>query len=128
MTDSETGYVAFSLRHDDDWGSGSAKDLIVGLLLHQGLVCMQKLEPPLSQEKERRLYLSALGIYIVRCMLIMTSLQSNLANSASLIWHALHSMPEPSNHANWAGKEPQSPEAAGQGRAGQVVVVVAGPD
>ncbi|KAH8147493.1 uncharacterized protein LAJ45_08320 [Morchella importuna] len=27
----------------------------------------------------------------------------NLANSASLIWHALHSMPEPSNHANWAG-------------------------
>ncbi|RPA89252.1 GAF domain-like protein [Choiromyces venosus 120613-1] len=27
----------------------------------------------------------------------------NLANTASLIWHALKSMPEPSNHANWAG-------------------------
>ena len=30
--------------------------------------------------------------------------ESNLANTASLIWHALKSMPEPSNHINWAGK------------------------
>ncbi|KAG0638833.1 GAF domain-like protein [Tuber brumale] len=29
--------------------------------------------------------------------------KSNLANTASLIWHALKSMPEPSNHINWAG-------------------------
>ncbi|KAG0129335.1 GAF domain-like protein [Tuber indicum] len=27
----------------------------------------------------------------------------NLANTASLLWHALKSMPEPSNHINWAG-------------------------
>ncbi|CAZ85923.1 unnamed protein product [Tuber melanosporum] len=29
--------------------------------------------------------------------------ESNLANTASLLWHALKSMPEPSNHINWAG-------------------------
>jgi len=27
----------------------------------------------------------------------------NLANAASLLWHALHSMPGPSKHVNWAG-------------------------
>lgn len=28
---------------------------------------------------------------------------SNLANAASLLWHALTSLPEPSNRVNWAG-------------------------
>jgi len=28
---------------------------------------------------------------------------SNTANTASLLWHAFHSLPSPSNHANWAG-------------------------
>ena len=28
---------------------------------------------------------------------------SNLANTASLLWHALHSLPAPSNQVNWAG-------------------------
>ncbi|TKA74188.1 hypothetical protein B0A55_05147, partial [Friedmanniomyces simplex] len=27
----------------------------------------------------------------------------NTANTASLLWHAFHSLPAPSNHANWAG-------------------------
>ena len=31
-------------------------------------------------------------------------LGSNLANVASLIWHALKSMPYPSNEVNWAGE------------------------
>lgn len=35
--------------------------------------------------------------------------ESNLANTASLIWHALKSMPEPSNHINWAGKREKGP-------------------
>jgi L-methionine (R)-S-oxide reductase len=28
---------------------------------------------------------------------------SNTANTASLLWHALHSLPSPSSHVNWAG-------------------------
>ena len=28
---------------------------------------------------------------------------SNTANAASLIWHALHALPSPSNQVNWAG-------------------------
>jgi L-methionine (R)-S-oxide reductase len=28
---------------------------------------------------------------------------SNTANAASLIWHALHALPTPSNKVNWAG-------------------------
>ncbi len=28
---------------------------------------------------------------------------SNTANTASLIWHALHALPSPSNQVNWAG-------------------------
>ena len=28
---------------------------------------------------------------------------SNTANAASLIWHALHALPSPSNKVNWAG-------------------------
>lgn len=46
-------------------------------------------------------------------MLIVTLLRSNLANTASLIWHALQSMPEPSNHANWAGKGVVDPKRPG---------------
>ena len=29
--------------------------------------------------------------------------ESNTANAASLLWHALHALPSPSNQANWAG-------------------------
>ena len=29
--------------------------------------------------------------------------RSNLANAASLLWHALHALPRPSNQTNWAG-------------------------
>ena len=29
--------------------------------------------------------------------------RSNLANTASLLWHAYQSLPFPSNEANWAG-------------------------
>lgn len=28
---------------------------------------------------------------------------SNTANTASLLWHALHALPSPSNKVNWAG-------------------------
>lgn len=31
------------------------------------------------------------------------NLRSNLANTASLLWHAYHSLPSPSNHVNWVG-------------------------
>ncbi|KXH30685.1 GAF domain-containing protein [Colletotrichum nymphaeae SA-01] len=31
------------------------------------------------------------------------NLYSNLANTASLLWHAYHSLPAPSNAVNWAG-------------------------
>ncbi|CAO2651991.1 Nn.00g002740.m01.CDS01 [Neocucurbitaria sp. VM-36] len=27
----------------------------------------------------------------------------NFSNTASLLWHAYHSLPSPSNHVNWAG-------------------------
>ena len=30
-------------------------------------------------------------------------MSSNTANTASLLWHALHSLPAPSNLVNWAG-------------------------
>lgn len=30
-------------------------------------------------------------------------IHSNTANAASLIWHALHALPSPSNQVNWAG-------------------------
>jgi L-methionine (R)-S-oxide reductase len=29
--------------------------------------------------------------------------RSNTANTASLVWHALHALPSPSNQVNWAG-------------------------
>ena len=38
---------------------------------------------------------------------------SNTANAASLIWHALHALPSPSNQVNWAGfyvLDPSTPE------------------
>jgi putative methionine-R-sulfoxide reductase with GAF domain len=28
---------------------------------------------------------------------------SNTSNASSLLWHALHALPSPSNHTNWAG-------------------------
>jgi L-methionine (R)-S-oxide reductase len=37
---------------------------------------------------------------------------SNTANAASLIWHALHALPSPSNQVNWAGfyvSDPSTP-------------------
>lgn len=37
---------------------------------------------------------------------------SNLSNAASLLWHALHALPAPSSHTNWAGfyvLDPSSP-------------------
>ncbi|KAH0383830.1 GAF domain-like protein, partial [Aureobasidium melanogenum] len=36
----------------------------------------------------------------------------NLSNAASLLWHALHALPAPSSHTNWAGfyvLDPSSP-------------------
>ena len=30
-------------------------------------------------------------------------IHSNLSNAASLLWHAFHSLPAPSNAVNWAG-------------------------
>jgi putative methionine-R-sulfoxide reductase with GAF domain len=30
-------------------------------------------------------------------------LNSNTSNASSLLWHALHALPSPSNHTNWAG-------------------------
>ena len=34
---------------------------------------------------------------------------SNLANTASLLWHAYHSLPPPSSHVNWAGFYTRTP-------------------
>lgn len=31
------------------------------------------------------------------------TLYSNLANASSLLWHAFHSLPAPSNRVNWSG-------------------------
>lgn len=36
--------------------------------------------------------------------MILTDRASNLANAASLLWHAYKSLPAPSNEVNWAGK------------------------
>ncbi|RYP66094.1 hypothetical protein DL771_007985 [Monosporascus sp. 5C6A] len=35
----------------------------------------------------------------------------NLANAASLLWHAYKSLPSPSNHVNWAGNSTPEPLA-----------------
>ncbi|RYP39064.1 hypothetical protein DL768_010738 [Monosporascus sp. mg162] len=35
----------------------------------------------------------------------------NLANAASLLWHAYKSLPSPSNHVNWAGDSTPEPPA-----------------
>ncbi|TEA12778.1 Free methionine-R-sulfoxide reductase [Colletotrichum sidae] len=34
---------------------------------------------------------------------VLTALPSNLSNTASLLWHAYHSLPAPSSSVNWAG-------------------------
>ncbi|GAB7365655.1 hypothetical protein MBLNU230_g6996t1 [Neophaeotheca triangularis] len=38
----------------------------------------------------------------------------NTANTASLLWHALHSLPSPSNKVNWAGFYVLDPSVPGQ--------------
>ncbi|KAF2867623.1 GAF domain-like protein [Massariosphaeria phaeospora] len=47
-------------------------------------------------------------------MLTSLTLQaSNLANTASLLWHAFHSLPSPSNSVNWVGfyvLDPKAPQ------------------
>lgn len=35
--------------------------------------------------------------------LVFADIPSNLANTASLLWHAFHALPSPSNQVNWAG-------------------------
>ena len=35
--------------------------------------------------------------------LFLTTHNSNFSNTASLLWHAYHSLPSPSNSVNWAG-------------------------
>lgn len=42
------------------------------------------------------------------------SRSSNTANTASLLWHALHSLPSPSNQVNWAGFYVLDPSVTGQ--------------
>ena len=39
---------------------------------------------------------------------------SNLANAASLLWHALHALPSPSKNVNWAGFYVLDPKKAEQ--------------
>lgn len=39
---------------------------------------------------------------------------SNLANAASLLWHALHALPSPSDAVNWAGFYVLHPSRPGQ--------------
>ena len=39
---------------------------------------------------------------------------SNLANASSLLWHAYHSLPKPSNAVNWTGFYTSDPHQPGQ--------------
>jgi L-methionine (R)-S-oxide reductase len=45
---------------------------------------------------------------------MMTSPNSNFSNTASLLWHAYHSLPSPSSSVNWAGFYFTSPTNASQ--------------
>lgn len=48
--------------------------------------------------------------YLYTSLTVQT--HSNLSNAASLLWHALHALPAPSSHTNWAGfyvLDPSSP-------------------
>ncbi|KAM0333265.1 hypothetical protein ACHAQA_001926 [Verticillium albo-atrum] len=44
----------------------------------------------------------------------LSSTPINLSNTASLLWHALHSLPAPSDAVNWAGFYVLDPRATGQ--------------
>ncbi|QIW96518.1 hypothetical protein AMS68_002036 [Peltaster fructicola] len=47
--------------------------------------------------------LIAIGLVSESVHVDPSNANSNLANAASLLWHALHALPEPSNRVNWAG-------------------------
>jgi L-methionine (R)-S-oxide reductase len=47
---------------------------------------------------------------------------SNTANAASLLWHALHALPSPSNHTNWAGFYVLDPSRAAAGKKPQLIL------
>ena len=65
--------------------------------------------------------------YSTQCLYIRnnahTSLTySNTSNAASLLWHALHALPSPSNHTNWAGFYVLDPSRAAAGKKPQLIL------
>jgi putative methionine-R-sulfoxide reductase with GAF domain len=48
--------------------------------------------------------------------------KSNTSNAASLIWHALHALPKPSNKTNWAGFYVLDPSRAAAGKKPQLIL------
>jgi L-methionine (R)-S-oxide reductase len=51
---------------------------------------------------------------ITQLMIFMADLCSNLANAASLLWHAYKSLPSPSAEVNWAGFYVLDPSSSNQ--------------
>lgn len=47
---------------------------------------------------------------------------SNTSNAASLLWHALHALPSPSKHTNWAGFYVLDPSRAAAGKKPQLIL------
>lgn len=47
---------------------------------------------------------------------------SNTSNAASLLWHALHALPSPSNHTNWAGFYVLDSSRAAAGKKPQLIL------
>lgn len=47
---------------------------------------------------------------------------SNTSNAASLLWHALHALPSPSNHTNWAGFYVLDQSRAAAGKKPQLIL------
>jgi len=47
---------------------------------------------------------------------------SNTSNTASLLWHALHALPAPSNKTNWAGFYVLDPSREAAGKKPQLIL------
>jgi L-methionine (R)-S-oxide reductase len=63
-----------------------------------------------------------LHTFISGTTLIQVFPYSNTSNAASLLWHALHALPSPSNHTNWAGFYVLDPSRAATGKKPQLIL------
>jgi L-methionine (R)-S-oxide reductase len=67
-------------------------------------------------------HLHAPCLFIRQVRMLTVIPNSNTSNAASLLWHALHALPSPSNHTNWAGFYVLDPSRAAAGKKPQLIL------